>query len=309
MLYLSLLLLGLFFFLMKFLFSYFIPKRKNKVDYSFGLPYAVEILKNIETKHFLLAEQQITQLSPNDLSIVMDHLGLNLEKSKLLEWQKNANDKSISNMVLGIYHVHYAWIARGYDFAKNTSDDKKMGFANHLKLAIEYFEQIPESFSMISEVYTRFIRIYMGFGYIDDATEYYHKTISIHPNKLYAHVQQSSVVQPKWGGNHTMIQNFIESLPNDWLIQQTVYLKLLYESEGAEENYFGGSLESLNQKTKAALQLVDNEIKFQKANAHFYMLYNYMMVLAESTKNKKLEDVYSKKVNGFYTLYPFGIQK
>ena len=115
-------------------------------------------------------------------------------------------------------------------------------------------------------------------------------------------------IQPKWGGNLEIIEKFIDGLTEDPLVNQTVYLKVVWDSVLANENLFGGSMKDLKEQAKALLFEIDAELNnHPPSSIQKYVLYNYMTVVSEEFGIKALNLKYNKMMAGNFTLYPFGI--
>lgn len=282
--------------------------RHKKVDYTFQTPVLVEIDSIKKSKNFNELEARIASLNSDLLTQALDHIGLNEKEIFFEEWRKNSLNKDIVELALGVHYLHQAWRKRGHSIASEVSEEGIDGFQFYQDKAFDQLHKIGENSKYSCEAYTRLIRAYMGYGQVDESKEYFEKAIAKDPDKLWAYLAYSEVIQPKWGGNNELIANLLQRLPSRRLIQQIVELKLITDSILVEESYFEESLPAIIEKAKKMLVQIDKELIQQKeTSVHRYVLFGYLFTLSNNLGMDILSKKYLERINNNFALYPFGI--
>lgn len=282
----------------------------KKVDYSFGDQDIQKIKAKIEEEEYTSAEFLIQQLEGDDLRQTVDHVTLNGNENVLLQWKKNYPDSQIADLFLGVYYMHNAFLNIGNGFAVQSSGKKSELFIESSNKAIDFLENIDLDDVINAEAYSRLVRIYGISGDNKNAKYFFHRCIDINPNHLWAHIEYAEFFQPKWGIDLATTNQFIDDLTEEPLVNQVIYLKLVWDSVLSKENLFGGSMTDLKQQAKALLFEIDAEVNNQPhTSIQRYVLYNYMTVVAEEFGIRALNQKYNKLMKNHFTLYPFGIMK
>lgn len=149
----------------------------------------------------------------------------------------------------------------------------------------------------------------MGLGYSEAVEEHYRASIKENPEHLWTYIHYSEAIQPKWGGSVEQVQNFISSLPSNYLIRTTLRLKLVYDSYISDENYFNLSddPEAVNKFVADVASAVDTEIDANPPESiQRFVLYGYMYLMTQFI-DKTVQKKYKKLIGNNYSLYPFGI--
>ncbi|MEM6964589.1 MAG: hypothetical protein AAF573_07480 [Bacteroidota bacterium] len=297
------------------LVGYFLYQKRpkflgTKVDYSFGNVELQKIKAKIDEGEYTSAEFLIQQLDSDELHQVIDHVTLNGTGDPLLRWKEELPNSQIADLFLGIYYLHYATLNRGNDFNPKLSNKQEDLFFEYAEQATELLETIDHDDVINAEAYARLIRI---LGLTDDykgAQYFFDKCMQINPHHLWAHIEYAELTQPKWGVDLATTNQFIDDLTDEPLVNQVIYLKLVWDSVLSQQNLFGGTLADLKQQAKALLFEIDAEVNnTPPTSIQKYVLYNYMTVVSEEFGIKALNQKYNKLMNGNFTLYPFGIMK
>ena len=275
-------------------------------DITFGNKAIASIINYLNTKNYTKAENAIQQLNPDDFTATLDAIGLKVATDSLKKWEENTTNPELVQLGLGVHYLHKAWIARSHEYASNVSQKKAENFYDLLAIAEDYFSLISKESPYAMEKYSRMIRLTMSQdGYTSEATTYFDLAAENNKDFFYPYIHLAEVLQPKWGGNQQLITDFINTLPDHFLIKNTVKLKLLLDSYICSENYFEGDLEYTTHKI---LYEIDSKIDKEQINSiHKYMLYNYMKELASMLNKKKLVNKYKKASKNYPTLYPYGV--
>jgi hypothetical protein len=293
-----------------YFFFYQNKKSKNPpVDYSYGLQEAQEALEYLNAEDYLELEKVLVKLSPDNLTLTLDYLALSSEEKSFQNWVKNASNKNAANTATGVFYHHQAWISRTNAYAKDVTEEGAMGFYEYQEKALAFYSEVNSIDPYIGEVYTRMIRLSMGTGEFEEAENYFVKATQKNKNALWPYIHMAEVIEPKWGGSLEKIQNLLKNLPDTKLIQQVVMLKFMLDSYTISENYLEDQpLEALDAKALVRLKSIHAELDSNPPTSpQKYLLYNYMYALAETIGETELQNIYFERVNGRYTLYPFGI--
>lgn len=295
--------------------AYYLYKKKpafigKKVDYSFGNAELQKIKNKVEQGEFVSAEFLIQQLDGDELHQVIDHVTLNGNGDILLQWKEELPDSQIADLFLGAYYIHFATLNRGYDAEVNLPEKKENLFIDYSDKAIDLLEKIDHDDIINAEAYARLIRV---LGMDDDykgVQHYFDKCMALDADHLWAHIEYAEFTQPKWGAQLSETGKFIDDLTETPLVNQVIYLKLVWDSVLAKQNLFGGTMDDLKVQAKELLFQIDAEINnAPHSSIQKYVLYNYMTVVAEEFNIRVLNVKYNKLMNGNFTLYPFGIMK
>lgn len=295
------------------LVSYYLYQKRptfagKKVDYSFGNPKIQKIKTKLEEQEFTSAEFLINQLDTDNLRQAIDHVTLNGAGKTILDWKEALPDSQIANLFLGVYYIHQASLNRGnLPLNRMTSKQEEL-FYEYSDSAKELLENIDQDDEYKAEAYAHLVRISGTTGDFEGADYYFDKCLELNPNHLWAHIEYAENIQPKWGGNLEIIENFIDNLTEEPLVNQTIYLKMVWDSVLANENLFGGTMQDLKHQAKALLFEIDAEVNnHPPSSIQKFVLYNYMTVVSEEFGIRALNQKYNKLMAGNFTLYPFGI--
>lgn len=281
-----------------------------KVDYSFGNSDLQKIKSKIEDGEFISAEFLIQQLDADELHQAIDYVTINGTGQVLKEWKEEHPDSQLADLFLGVYYMHYATLNHGIDFNPNLSKKQEDLFFEYSDKAADLLEPIDKDEVINAEVYARLIRILGVSGEHELAEKYFYKCLALNPNHLWAHIEYAELTQPKWGAKISETNKFIDDLTEEPLVNQVIYLKLVWDSVLAQENLFGGSLADLKVQAKKLLFEIDAEVNNNPhSSIQKYVLYNYMTVVAEEFGIKALNRKYNQLMGSNFTLYPFGIMK
>lgn len=295
------------------LISYYLYQKRStfageKVDYSFGDSNLQKIKSKLEEQEYTSAEFLIHQLDDGELRQAIDHVTLNGIEKTILDWKEALPDSQLANLFLGVFYIHQASLNRGNSPLDALSPKQEELFFEYSDNAKDLLGKIDADDEFKAEAYAQLLRISGSTGDFKNAGFYFDKCLELSPNHLWAHIEYAENIQPKWGGNLDLIGKFIDGLTDDPLVNQTVYLKMVWDSVLANENLFGGSMQDLKEQAKALLFEIDAELNnHPPASIQKYVLYNYMTVVSEEFGIKALNKKYNKMMGGNFTLYPFGI--
>lgn len=282
----------------------------KKVDYSFGNPALQKIKSKLEEQEYTSAEFLINQLDTDNLHQVIDHVTLNGDGKTILDWKEALPDSQLANLFLGVFYIHEASLNRGNSPLEALPAKQEELFFENSEKAKKLLKKIDADPEMKAEAYAQLLRIAMTTGDFESADIYFEKCLALNPNHLWAHIEYAENIQPKWGGNLEIIEKFIDDLTDEPLVNQTVYLKMVWDSVLANENLFGGSMQDLKQQAKALLFEIDAELNnHPPSSIQKYVLYNYMTVVSEEFGIRAINQKYNKMMEGNFTLYPFGIMR
>ena len=282
---------------------------KPRSDYGFGSRESAHILALVKASDYEAAEKGILFLDSDNLSHVVNHLSLSLPLEKIQGWLANSVHEDIPYLALGAHHHHQAWISRGHSRGDEVSEARAQGFRKHQDKAYDYLMEVSDTFPKIqAETYVRLLAVYRGDGKFEEAKAYFEMAQELVPDHLMLFVEHAETLQPKWGGSITQTAALMHGLPERKLIQQLVEAKLLVEGEPWKVNYFGGTMQDLKIKAQDSFLRIHHELEREPPTSiHRYMLFGYMMFLAEQTGNRTLARTYKNKLDRNLPVYPFGL--
>ncbi len=283
----------------------------SKKDYSFGSSEITHIRQNLLNKKFGIAESLISKLSSDTITYALDCITLNLDEKVLLNWHEKTRGSEISKLSLGIFYAHKGWDTRGNALASEVNEKNILSFAGYQIEAAKIIENIDSDNSIIqAEACSRLVRIYMSIGDTENEDQAFQTGLKSDPDKVWLYIHRLESVQPKWGGSIQKLNQFLEQIPENKTIKRIVDLKLVMDSLAIGENYFESEAISVEEKINQTINSIDSQLNNTKTSSlHDYIVYGYMTKLAYQVNNEEMADIYFKKMNNNFTLYPFGILK
>jgi hypothetical protein len=298
--------IGVLFFIRKL----FKTLRAPSINYAFGRKDIEVISLFISNKKYEQAETMLSHFNSDDLTQAIDHVALTLSEKQLKNYYENSNKNSLSSLVLGAWYLHKAWKVRSSKVASELSTKQFESYIENLRLSGPLLQASVNESWLSPEAHSRLIRVNMGLGYSDAIEEHYRASIKENPEHLWTYIHYAEAIQPKWGGSAEQVQNFIGSLPSNYLIRTTLRLKLVYDSYlSSDENYFNLSddPEEVNKFVVDVATAIDNEIDANPPDSiQIFVLYGYMYLMTQFI-DKTTQRKYKKLIGNNYSLYPFGI--
>jgi tetratricopeptide (TPR) repeat protein len=282
-----------------------------KTDYSFGLPVSIAIKKHLDKKEYDKVEELMMSLDSDTISHVVDHLSLNTTETDIRKWFDTKTESEAACLVLGVFYAHKGWEARGHGYGSEVSEDEAMSFFDYEQKAEGYLKSVSKNKLYKAEAYCRLIRVYMALNDGEKEAESFTKCVALDPLKVWAYVHYLEAIEPKWGGSKEHVIELLENLPDSQLISHIMILKMLNDSFVSEEYLCSDEDIDILETARVNMRRIDEELtaSYEKSSILQYMVYNYIVGLAQETGDKDLLNKYFTKMNNHYTLYPFGLQK
>ncbi|MFK7971120.1 MAG: hypothetical protein AB8F95_12170 [Bacteroidia bacterium] len=282
---------------------------KSWTDYGFGLKETEHILKLLQKQDYESAEKGLLSLETNKLSHALVHIPLSLKEDDLKHWLANSVHDDLPNLFLGAYHQHRAWMERSHGTGGELNDEQVKGFRKHQIIAFNYLHEVSDTFpKILGEAYVKLVAIHRGHSEFEEAMAYFEMAKELIPDNVMLYVEKAETIQPKWGGSVELTSRFMDELPDSKLIRQVIETKLIVEGHDWNTNYLGGSLAELHQQAKKTLYQIDKDVTLNPpTSVHRFMLYGYMILLAQMVENKRLVAKYDKLIGRNLPLHPFGV--
>lgn len=277
-------------------------------DFSFGRKDIQATSLFIQNKKFTQAETMLSQFDSDDLTQAVDHIAISSTEKQLGTYYEKSNGGPLASLLLGAWHLHKAWKLRGHKKAAELKDKQFKGYVEHIKLAGPYLQKATEEAWLAAEAHSRLIRVDMGLGHLDSAEAHFKAAVKSDPGHLWAYLHYAECIQPKWGGSVEQVEHLLNTLPEDYLIRNTIRLKLMNDNFDCDTDFFGlaDPGKDWNGFLSGTLTALDAEITANPpASIQRYVMYGYMYVLSLIAENG-LSKKYKKLVGTNYTLYPFG---
>jgi hypothetical protein len=298
---------GVLFFIRKL----FKTLRAPAINYAFGRKDIEVISLFISNKKYEQAETMLSNFNSDDLTQAIDHLAVTLSEKQLKNYSENSNKNALSSLVLGAWYLHNAWKVRTNKVASELSTKQFESYVENLRSSGPLLQAASSESWLASEAHSRLIRVNMGLGYLDEVEAHYRVSIKENPKHLWTYIHYAEAIQPKWGGSIEQVQQFLNSLPDDYLIRTTLRLKLVYDSclSGDNYNYFNLSddPEEVNKFVLEVASAIDAELNANPPESiQRFVMYGYMYLLTQFI-DKTTQKKYKKLIGNNYSLYPFGI--
>ncbi len=276
--------------------------------YALHASHFKSIKELIIKRKFEEADNQISNLSDDELTICIDYLCLILKENDFQAWLQKSQNKDIPNLFLGVHYDFLAWQARSHKLGNEVKEKDALTFLEFEEKAMEQFYNVDETGQFGAETHNRLIRTCRSLERDEDATLHFHKAIELNPNLLAAYINHAENVQPKWGGNYDLIHDLLNSLPEQKLIQQVVKLKLIWDAFVIEDNYFGKNMEDLTKLANTTIQEIDKELSNKTPSSiQKYIAYIYMFFIAYEIDNTELTEKYFENMEGSLAIYTHGV--
>ena len=280
--------------------------RKPARSYAFNRIDIEKLTVLLNKSAFQELEDVLKDLSPEDLTLALDHLTLTSTEKQMLKIKNKSNQAPVFELLHGIWHLHEAWKKRGHSVTSDLTEKQLQQFIDHLKLACPCIEVALKDTKLSVEAHSRLIRAYMSLGYGDTAKAHFDQAIASNPKHFWSYLHYSELIQSKWFGSEEEVRDFYKKLPQNDAIKMGVKLKLLNDGILTEENYFDIFGVNLDPEIDKILNTIDAELDYKTIpTTALYVVYGYMYVLCP-VENKALKKKYEKSIRGNYALYPFG---
>jgi len=280
----------------------------SKTDYSFGLAISKQIKQELLNENYSDVNSLILNLGSDELSHTVDYLALNSGEKELKKWYNETNKSNCAALVLGVYYAHKGWTLRGNSYASEVKASDALSFIDYQKESLTLLSKIEAKDNLLAEVYSRLIRVHMSLDNTTEQQESFESCIEIDSLKVWAYIHMIEAVQPKWGGTLEQTTNIRSNLPASSLIRHIVDLKLMVDSIVSGYSLTGNDTTDINKQALSLIQNIDSELdKTPQTSIQRFIIYNYIAGIAQEISNEELENKYFSKMEGNYTLYPFGI--
>jgi uncharacterized protein (DUF736 family) len=280
--------------------------RKPARNYAFNRIDIEKLSVLLRKASFQELEGTLKELSPDDLTLALDHLSLYNTEKHILKIKKKSSEAPVFELLYGIWHLHEAWKKRGHSLASELSNKQVQGFINHLKPACQFIEVGLQDPKLAVEAHSRLIHAYKSLGYGDTAKEHFHQATTLNNKHFWSHIQYAELIQSKWFGSEEEVRNFYKNLPQNDAIKMAVKLKLLNDGIVTGEDYFNIFGDRLDNEITKILNAYDADLEYKTIpTTALYMIYGYIYILCPK-EEKALKKKYEKRIKGNYALYPFG---
>lgn len=293
------------------LYRFFFVHKAPKVDYTFGRNDFKNLVKWVKAGNHAQVELAVKDLNSDDLTQALDSVALGVSVKELDKYHQAAISKDLSSLLLGVFHLHQAWKARGGSYASEVSEKAANIFFNELHIATSFLHLLCDHTLYGAEANARMIRVSMGQGdELEVANTYFNRATQLDKNHLWAYIHYSEVAQPKWFGSKEQVLDFYKNLPDNKLIQTIIRLKLSSDSISSDQILLSSSdtMEDLERDVKAYITELDaSNILFKETSIHKYIIYGYMFVLASHFGITSMSEKYWNLLENRLPLYPFGL--
>jgi TPR repeat protein len=113
-----------------------------------------------------------------------------------------------ARLARGIHRVSDAWVKRGWNFAKDTTDEQMRGFKELLKEATIDLAKSLELYSKPVESYTYLIKVSKILSY-EAGQGLLNAALKLDPKAYYPRYEYLNMITPKWGGSVEIMAGFI----------------------------------------------------------------------------------------------------
>lgn len=248
---------------------------------SFGLIEQLKINRDIFKGNWDQVEEKLLQLTPSQLTRVINGLCTEKEYVKYIEHYVNTPQTEIQNLLAGVHCTNTAWAIRTGRWAKDVSMDKWEGFLKYLGKADECLSKNFSQPIIQQEVLGRKLRVDMGMSRKSRAEATYKKSIEINPNHFLTNIAYFNLMTPKWLGDKEALQDFVLSPKSKAISQllQLMHLVELYLNSDKEEE-----------------DLATTKMRFQ---SDYQTSFEKLLIQLQIPDDDSMETIYSKNYLAF----------
>lgn len=273
-------------------------------DKSFGLFERLGIGSMLTQRQWLQLEAVAAQLSPDDLTGLLDGLCLTDAHASALASYQQAGKSDLRRLIAGVHATHVAWQIRGGAYAKYLGEAQVAGFQQHLAEAYEQLTTPFTSPTYQAEAAARTVRVAMGLSEPEVAQQAFERSVALVPGQLQAHLFYFNVLTPKWFGDEEKLERFVdaEAAPAHRPLLQAMYaVELFFQVADSTELVQQQTRNELAPRLKAlerAAPLTDDSL---------YAVYfnNYMACLQHLVGQVQARTVYLRVLGSRITPYPW----
>ena len=221
-----------------------------------------------------------------------DALSFMLSKKVFDTWEKSDRNSPLLQLIKGSRLMVNAWEARGYGYADTVGQQSADSFYNLLTRAKSTLLQVQGPLK--AEANNLLIRVNKGLSDPELSRQAFDSCITLEKEHAMAYLNYLDLILPKWHGSEEEASAFVEAHKGkSFLIGMLLKTKWLFE-----QTSYGDT--DVSQEIEDFFSRHEQEIaQFKSKSPHRFVLYNYMMLLAEEVGNKKLSKRYTKKLKEY----------
>lgn len=201
-------------------------------DLSFGLIEARGIRPLLEQQQWGTFEQITTALEADDLTRLLDGLGLSHTYAPLLAQYQQSGTSELRRLLVAVHETFLAWESRGGGGGASLSQAQVDGFVQHLEQAQRLLLEPFTTPGLQAEAYAWLVRVSMGLSDTEQLEAAFEHCTALQPTHLQGHLFFFNAITPKWFGSEEVLEEFVDAAPDPALhsLLQAMYLnERLYE--------------------------------------------------------------------------------
>lgn len=182
--------------------------RQIDASYALGDPVATRLRKQILEGEWekVAPVLEATRSDPDLRTYYVMTLTPNSTLETLDEWCKKRPDSPEAFLFRGNARIRWAWDARGFAAAADTSEKKFERFFQRLELAREDLERAGRLLPDDSIVWSSMLHIARGLQWrLEDVRQLFREATRCDPRSMSAHRHYLLACTKKWGGSHELM--------------------------------------------------------------------------------------------------------
>lgn len=271
----------------------------NTKSLGFGLPQVPQVIGLLEEEKYDEIPQIYSGLSDGDKTLLLDGIGLNENTiNPAIRWHRKQPDSWLANLFAGVAYTFIAWKERTGQFAKHITEAQAHGFFENLQEALNCLSEAAAFKANEAEIYSRLIRVNMGFGEKEAANNCFQTLRSLAPNHIDGHMFMVNLLAPKWLGSFEEMRDFAEPFKNPqkndvgyvvylmFVTQQ--YMDLSYENERTADRIFKKTYQATVKETYAQFD-IPSIPSLQRYYLHNHFAYVFYLLDETKLRNKEID--------------------
>ncbi|MBF9141310.1 hypothetical protein [Hymenobacter properus] len=294
--------------MLQFFRSLFAKASPAATDLSYGLLTQLEIEPLLTGNQWEKLEATATALATDDLSRLLDGWCLSHRYAPAIQRYLAAGSSELRQLVAGVHATFLAWEARGGLIATETTQGQADGFFHYLNQAYDHLNQPFENPAFQAEAAARLVRVGMGLGERELATDAFAVCAELAPTHLTGHYNYMRLVSPWWHEGLEDLTSYVDSIADPALrrLFQLLALHEIHSFLGHEHNSVATATKLLKQDYRARIDQVLAGPGRAEGNSLAAIYYNnYLAGLHHILGNTAARNQLIQTLGAHFTPYPW----
>ena len=291
------------------LFSFLKNRQLTKLDRTATSTEALAIKVVSDKNNY----NQFKKLLENSSSNIFIELAIKYPELRFVQRYASEFPTNIdARFLYGAHLVTKAWEARSKAISSMVSSDQATAFLGFLNAAEFELHQVIRLDPKYKAVYAPLLRIQMGKSDKISAKKILKQAIKIAPNLMDYHIEQLTMLSPKWGGSTETMFSFARNRAEQDVtgilhgLIPAAHFEHWYGLDGNEAARYIKDTDIKTEINQAYLEVENAEFKedYYSMYQHYLALNYFALVYSLMNEKKKAHKIFNV-INGHYTYRPW----